>query len=159
MRVTGHLTIMVFIRFNYCKITHFPHFHKVLFRRKSICSARTSVEIHVPTFSKETIYINYLDLFCRGCLTSVPFTYSFSHLYQWKSFTFILCLEGQSNVTWFYCSHGSIFDHRELFSWLHKFMLMLPNRIRYNMDCANLFLWISTTSHFNSENHGYQHHQ
>lgn len=100
------------------KLLTFPHFHTVLFRKKSICSAYTSVEIYAPTFSKETIYINYLDLFCRGCLTSVPFTYSFSHLYQWKSFTFILCLEGQSNVTLFSCSHGSIFDHRELFIWL-----------------------------------------
>ena len=61
------------------------------------------MEIYAPPFAKETIYINYLDLFCRGCLTSVPFTYSFSHLYQRKLFTFILCLEGQSNVTLFYC--------------------------------------------------------
>lgn len=153
-----HLTIMVFIRFNYCKITHFPPFpHSTLQKEVSMLSQHFSGDL-CSTFFIERIYINYLDLFCRGCLTSVPFTYSFSHLNQWKSVTFILYFEGQSNAILFYCSHGSIFGHQELFSWLHKFMLMVPNLIHYNMDYANLFLCISTTSHFTCETHGYQHH-
>ena len=72
--------------------------------------------------------------------------------------SFLQILNLYCNDILFYCSHGSIFGHQELFSWLHKFMLMVPNLIHYNMDYANLFLCISTTSHFSCENHGYQHH-
>ena len=57
---------------------------------------------YAPLLWGQRIYINSFnsawESFCF-----LTFTYSFSHLYQWKLFTFILCLEGQSNVTLFYC--------------------------------------------------------
>lgn len=78
----GQLAKLVFVRFlHYSYLLPTP-FHTVFFGRKSLCTVYAQgLRRYVPPPWRQSIYLNYLELFSMGDLSLVPiYTYVFMSL-------------------------------------------------------------------------------